>query len=150
MSMMLRLAPFGVLRLASLYFDRRMLNAARRQLVRCKELAETSFQLEATRRSAARVEEVSRESDIIRSGKRREVEIATLRQYDDSRYEETFARLDGILYDLGLLKGFQNRYCTLTEEVKVLPCLYSRFHEDDVHDCETWWTEIRTTNKFIW
>jgi hypothetical protein len=126
-----------------------MLESADKGLKRCKELAETLVHLASTRQAVARSERSSRECDFLFSARRPSVDVAPLPvEYDDG-YNQAMTRLGGINRDLRDLKEIQRSYCTLTNEVKVLPCLLSRF-TDDVSECEQWWTEIRSSDQIIW
>jgi hypothetical protein len=126
------------IRLATLYFDRRMLTVAAKNLNRCRELAEVLVQLESVRQSKPVDDtEEDHNSAQVESNNRR-------------KYERAVSRLSGIQTDIKMVKELQNTYCTQTPHVRVLPCLFCRFNEDNVRDCETWWTTIRTSDRFIW
>lgn len=137
-------------KLATLYFDRRMLQVADKQLTRCKELSQTLLELEHTRRAAAVAARTTRECDSRCSSRRGSlVEEEFSIEYDETRLAIAKEKLSGILDDMTHVRELQSLYCTLTNEVKILPCLLSRFRED-VSECEEWWAEIRSSTKLIW
>jgi len=133
--------------LATLYFDRRMLATAEKQLQRCKDLSKTLVELEATKRSRALVLQTSRECDSRCSSRRGSAVIE--QPYTMEPLMRAQQKLDGIIDDLMHVKELSGMFCTLTDEVKVLPCLLSRLTAD-LRDCEEWWTEIRTCEQFSW
>jgi hypothetical protein len=136
-------------KLATLYFDRRMLHAAELQLARCKELSQTLVELEHTRKSASIAGMTTRECDSRYSSRRTSIGEEESVPYNESRLETARNKLAGLLDDIAHVRELQSLYCTLTHEVKILPCLLSRFREE-VSECEEWWTEIRTSEKLIW
>ena len=126
-----------------------MLTAASKQLQRCKELAQTLMELEATRRSAARAIKTARECDSRASSRRPSVEESEEAEYDEKNFQRAKEKVCGVIDDIAHVKELEGLYCTLTDEVRVLPCLLSRFSHD-VTACESWWTDIRTSPSLSW
>jgi hypothetical protein len=136
-------------KLATLYFDRRMLVAADTHLKHCKELSQTLVELEANRRSADMAAKTSRECDSRLGSRRSSLVDSGVLPYDELTHRKAIDRVGGIMDDIGHVRDLQEIFCTLTEEVRILPCLLSRF-SDNVTDCEAWWTEVRTSPKLSW
>jgi hypothetical protein len=127
-----------------------MLESAEVSLKRSLSLAQIVLEIEENRRFAARATETTRECDQMSSPRRQgRVQDSTLLDSDDSRYVHAIERVRGIQADIEDVKGLQRLFCTLTQHVKVLPCLRARF-TSDVADCEEWWTTIRTSKRFQW
>lgn len=126
-----------------------MLQTAGKQLQRCKELSQTLMELEATRRSAARAIKTARECDSRASSRRPSLEANDDPEYDETAFFRAKEKVSGVIDDLSHVKELEGLFCTLTDEVKVLPCLLSRFSED-VSECEAWWTDIRTSPLLDW
>ena len=136
-------------KLATMYFDRRMLQAAEAQLKRCKELSQTLLELELTKKSVSTAAKTTRECDSRCSSRRSSMAEEQVEEYDESRLVMAKEKISGIIDDILHVRELQSLYSTLTNEVKILPCLLSRFRED-VTECEEWWTEIRTSGKLSW
>lgn len=126
-----------------------MLETADKWLKRCKDLAQTLLNLAGTRRAVARCDRSSKECDFLHSARRSSIDLPPAVVQEDEGYSQAESRLEGIIRDLGDLKQLQGLFCTLTQEVKVLPCLLARFTED-VSECEEWWTAIRSSDQIIW
>jgi hypothetical protein len=135
--------------LATLYFDRRMLNTAEKHLLKCKDLSKTLVEIECNRRSSAKSAEISRECDARTSSRRGNSSEVEYARFDPGALERAQEKYSGIVDDIIHVKELEGMFCTLTEEVKVLPCLLSRFSQD-FKECENWWTEIRTSDKLTW
>ena len=135
--------------LATLYFDRRMLNTAEMQLVKCKDLSKTLLEIECNRRSSAKSAQTSRECDARFPTKCSGLSETEYPRYNPEALRRAEEKYTGIIDDLIHVKELEGMFCTLTEEVKVLPCLLSRFSHD-LKECEHWWTEIRTSEKLSW
>ena len=127
-----------------------MLQIAHKSLLRCKELATTLYELESTRRSAAMSVITSRQCDSRSSRRSSRVDdediYPTFIPENLTRAEE---KLDGIIDDISHVKELQSIFCSLTDEVRVLPCLYARF-SDNVSCCEEWWRMIRNSTLLDW
>jgi hypothetical protein len=140
-------------KLATLYFDRKMLSVAEKSLIRCSELASTLVELQATRRHAALVMQTTRECDSRSSSRRNSMpdDRGSTQQgrYDPSDLIEAEEKLLGIKEDLRHVREISAVFGTLTPEVQILPCLLSRF-TDNVCDCEDWWKAIRSSPLLVW
>ena len=106
-------------------------------------------ELESSRRSSALEARTTRECDSRCSSRRNSAAEEEIAPFDESALPRALVKRNGIADDVSHVKELQSIYCTLTEEVKVLPCLLSRF-TDDLCECEDWWTQIRTSDKLLW
>jgi hypothetical protein len=113
-----------------------MLTVAAKQLNRCKELAEVLVQVELVRLSQLQVDDDPPDGEPPKNPR--------------EKYERASSRLAGINTDIKMVKELQNTFCALTSYVRVLPCLYCRFNEGNLSECERWWTAIRTSDRFKW
>jgi hypothetical protein len=138
-------------KLATLYFDRKMLSIADKSLTRCSELASTLVELQATRRHRAIVVKTTRECDSRSSSRRNSMTDDGVQDggYDPSNMIEAEEKLVGILEDIDHVRELANVFGSLTADIQILPCLLSRF-TDNVCDCEEWWTAIRNSPLLVW
>ena len=127
-------------------FDRRMLEIAGIQLALCKDLASTLVELSHNRRSINLLNKVALECDL-RAGIKGGSRINFTPPYDELAHSRAMYRLEAVNDDISHVNELKSVFCTLTTEVKVLPCLWSRF-SDDVVACELWWADIRTSAEF--
>jgi hypothetical protein len=132
--------------LASLYYDRRMLNVAEASLIRCRDLADTMRDMVASRYSTARAGVSPTKFDSQKVCDRRTEELNATFATESRKARE---RIQGIQTDIDHVVELQGVYATLTPEVPVLPCLLSRFTEH-VADCEQWWREVRSSHLIDW
>lgn len=139
----------SVHRLATVYFDRKMLHVAEKHLMRCRDLAKTLVELESTRKSRQEAALSSRECDSRCSSRRPSMDPDSTPRFNPAALSHAQDKLRGIVDDILHVKELQGMYCTLTDQVKVLPCLLSRF-TNELSECEEWWTDIRTTDKLCW
>jgi len=135
-------------KLATLYFDRRMLSVSDKSLARCSELALTLVELQSTRHHAALVAQTTRECDS-RSSSRRNSMVSDEGRYNPEELIVAEEKLKGIVEDIDHVRELASVFGTLTPEVQILPCLLSRF-TDNVADCESWWKTIRSSHLIKW
>lgn len=127
-----------------------MLNTAEHSLVRCKDLSKLSVELEKNKQSTCLAALSSKEFDAqLSKSSRRTTELLETPRFEYETLQRAEDKYNSILQDIHHVRQLEGIFCTTTGSTKILPCLKSRF-TDDNSECDIWWTQIRESPLLFW